>query len=136
MNKIIAAALSAKFPNSDIPTLLEIVGATGNPVVATEMLLGIYQNPSIPKSVRLRGKVHTFISYDKWANSVISSYPSTRSRHNYFETEEEANSATEWDPSRHQYSGDSLPYKRVFDVAYDATDSNSLETWMGSEVIE
>lgn len=47
MDKIIQFALSTKF-GQDIEPIMEVIAATGNPTVATEILLGLYTDPEIP----------------------------------------------------------------------------------------
>jgi hypothetical protein len=130
MQKIILAALKAAFPSLNLGVVLEIVEATGNPVVATEMLLGIYEEPSIPTSAKIRGSIHTFVSYDKWKNIVRSKYLYTKERSNYFATQEEADSAASWDSSGDRYQTESLPFRRVFEVLEESHDTNSLEDWL------
>ena len=53
MEKIIKIALEAKFPGIDLTNLLDVLNATGNAVVATEILLGIYEEPNIPEHALL-----------------------------------------------------------------------------------
>jgi len=46
MNKIIEFALSTKF-GKDIEAIMEVIAATENPTVASEILLGLYEEPEI-----------------------------------------------------------------------------------------
>jgi hypothetical protein len=82
MNNIIKAALAAKFNASDVEALLEVVVATGYPETATEMLLGIYQQPDINLAVhpdyQPEQQNKMFIKFDKWRNRVYYSYLYTR----------------------------------------------------------
>jgi hypothetical protein len=45
MNKIMKVAFTAMYPSMNIDTLLEVINATRNPVIAAEKLLGIYEEP-------------------------------------------------------------------------------------------
>jgi hypothetical protein len=55
MNKIMIAALSAKF-GADAPILTEICQNTGNPASAVEMLLGVFEMPEIKEKGKKNGK--------------------------------------------------------------------------------
>ena len=78
MNKIIKAALRAKFNAFDVDALLEIISKTENPEVAAELLLGVYEQPEINLAVHpdyspsQQNKM--FIRYDKWRGRVYYSY--------------------------------------------------------------
>jgi len=78
MNKIIKAALAAKFSASDADTLLEVISNTDNPEVATELLLGIYEQPEINLAVHPNYEPNQqnkmFLRYDKWRDRVYYSY--------------------------------------------------------------
>jgi|DEB0MinimDraft_4_1074332.scaffolds.fasta_scaffold102758_2 hypothetical protein len=80
MDKLIKIILEEKFLNIDINALVEIVYATPNPIVATEILCGVTHEPSLPKtscSPQLQGDgdtLRTFESYDKWSREVKYSY--------------------------------------------------------------
>ena len=43
MEKVIKALLEAKFPKVDSNNLMTVINATANPVVATEILTGLYE---------------------------------------------------------------------------------------------
>ena len=63
---------------TDLESLNEILNATGNPTVATQILNGTYQEPEIYKADRASTPVrkdqereqYVFISYDKWKDQV------------------------------------------------------------------
>ena len=82
MNKIIKAALAAKFNASDVEVLLEVISKTENPEVATELLLGIYEQPDVNLAVHPNYEPNQqnkmFIRYDKWRDRVYYSYLYTR----------------------------------------------------------
>lgn len=63
--------------DTNITSLLEVLGQTGNPEVAIKILDGTYKEPVFDKSDRAStpdkdGKMqqYIFISYDKWKDEV------------------------------------------------------------------
>ena len=87
MEKIIAKLLEVSYPGINTSVLLEIVQATPDPKLATEMLCGLYREPEIVNtrvmSTNSEG-VLTFKSYDKWQDRVIYSYEKEETRSGYF----------------------------------------------------
>lgn len=73
MNKIIHAALSALYPKATIDQLVEIIHETPNPVMATEMLLGIYESPKLAVRVTDGKTEFTLVNIDEWRNQVYYS---------------------------------------------------------------
>lgn len=79
-NKILKALLQAKFPELDIDALVEIINATPNPEVATEVLCGLYEEPEFSlqpanlKQFNTSSKNITFLSYDKYNERVYYTY--------------------------------------------------------------
>lgn len=75
LNKIIAKALSTAQPTTE--ALLQIINATQNPTVATEILLGIYEAPAISPTTlisRADETNHKFISHNPFTDEVSYSY--------------------------------------------------------------
>lgn len=75
MNKIIKLALTQATPT--LEALLEIIAATPNPEVATEILLGIYEDPLIGEpGPEMDKQYHNikFLSYDKFKEQVSFQY--------------------------------------------------------------
>lgn len=88
MNKIIKAALENRFPAS-VNVLMEVIAATPNPELATEMLLGIYEEPIVFENpcdeFIARGEANIkFLSYDKWTDTVHYQYTPRKSKYGYF----------------------------------------------------
>ena len=52
MNKIIKLALGLSYPQDKLVALEEIIAATPNPTMATEILLGVYEKPQLPRKVK------------------------------------------------------------------------------------
>jgi hypothetical protein len=75
MNKIIEVALKGRFGTDDLTNLMEVVTATPNPEMATEILLGVYVRPDLPNVVVTdQGLEKTVVSIDYWTNYVTYSY--------------------------------------------------------------
>lgn len=76
MNKIIKALLEAKFPTLNVEDLLEVIHATANPAIATEVLCGLYESPKVEGFGKdTDSEVNrVFLSYDKYNNKVMYSY--------------------------------------------------------------
>jgi hypothetical protein len=75
MNKIIEVALKGRFGTDDLTNLMEVITATPNPEMATEILLGVYVRPEIPNVVVTdQGLEKTVVSVDYWTNYVTYSY--------------------------------------------------------------
>lgn len=72
-NKVIKALLEAKFGDSiNINGLMEIMVATGNEMLAMEILLGLYEAPVIPSPTTPHVE---FIEFNKFTNEVLFRYP-------------------------------------------------------------
>jgi|GEM_PF-5112402 len=137
MNKVIKVALESKFPSEKgfgITRILEVIEATPNPTIATEILLGIYEEPVIPhKNVihKNEGEL-TFVSYNKWQDRVNYSYDQIETRSAYFPKSIDKSEVTleNFDKLRVSYEDGmvqsiSIPTGKVL----KRTSYVSLETW-------
>lgn len=87
MKKIINALLAVKFPDANIEALLEVVEATPNPTVATEILCGLYEDVELPKYSIPRynnGRIATLKSFDKWEGKGKYVYEDKVTKGGYF----------------------------------------------------
>ena len=82
MEKVIRALLATKFQNVD--AIMEVINATPNPTVATEVITGIYEEPywesylfDLPSNNRWN---LTPQSYDKWTNQVTVAFQQKESK--------------------------------------------------------
>ena len=88
MEKIIKAALTAKYPTASVDALLKVVMGTPNPQIATEVLLDVYQYPIVHTephgdySPTEANKI--FINYDMWTDKVHYSYNSRKSKYGWY----------------------------------------------------
>ena len=78
MNKIIKAALEARFIGMDVSPVVDVINATPNPIVAAEILLGLYVQPVLPETLPdTKTEVNRkIIDYDRFKNEVKYSYNS------------------------------------------------------------
>ena len=78
--------LEVTYPAINTESLLEIVGATPNPEIATEILCGLYVEPAIEHKMVMseREGILTFTSFDKWNNRVNYSYLQKDTKTSYF----------------------------------------------------
>lgn len=84
MFKIIESALSTKFGAENAQALLEVVMNTPNANIATEKLLGIYEEPVLKTLVTNNsGKALTLVSYDIWNDRVDYKYWEPKTIHVY-----------------------------------------------------
>lgn len=84
MNKIIEVALTGKFGAEAVTNLMEVIGATPNPEMATEILLDIYVKPELPNTViNNTGVERTLVSADYWQGRVAYSYQEEVTKHLY-----------------------------------------------------
>jgi hypothetical protein len=74
MQTILTVALGTIFPKENIESIMEVIGATPNPDIATAILLGIYEEPIVQTSAVKNDRECYFISYDKWSNLVYYWY--------------------------------------------------------------
>lgn len=132
MNKIIKVALEAKFPGLDLTNLMEVIIATGNEIVATETILGIYESPEIPETSIRYNDLCTFISFNKYKEEVKYSRPTSRKKSLYFENQEAADNCLEYDESigkEYYYRGD-WKIEKSFSVPYVEESTCSLSEWV------
>jgi hypothetical protein len=75
MEKIIKLALGLSYPKDKLNALQEIIHATPNPQMATEILLGVYEKPRIPSKVKTKeGQVRVLKEVNFWTETVVYSY--------------------------------------------------------------
>ena len=85
MNNVEKKLIELTFPTVNIDSIMEIIVATPNARVATEILCGIYIEPVFVKDkLSPNGVARTFMSYDKWNDQVQYSYLQEKTEHRYF----------------------------------------------------
>jgi len=85
MNNLEKRLLELTFPTVNTEALMEIIVATPNPRVATEILCGVYTDPIVSKEKISRDDVmRTFVMYDKWLDQINYSYLQEKTVYEYF----------------------------------------------------
>jgi hypothetical protein len=86
MNNLERKLIELTFPTVNVDSLMEIIVATPNATVATEILCGVYQEPEfVQNKLSPNGVVaRTFISYDKWNEQVEYMYLQEEIKYEYF----------------------------------------------------
>jgi hypothetical protein len=86
MNKIIEVALTGKFGAEAVTNLMEVIGATPNPEMAAEILLGIYVQPELPHTVaNAQGLEKTAVHIDYWNSDITYTYDEEVRKHMYID---------------------------------------------------
>ena len=83
MEKLIKCALGTKFHAEQIDAVMEVINGTPNPQVATEILLGIYEEPLFADKHTISNRECKFEGFDKWTNQVSYSYVKNKEVHIY-----------------------------------------------------
>ena len=85
MNNIEKKLIELTFPTVNIDNLMEIIVATPNVRVATEILCSVYVEPVFVKDkLTSEGTARTFVMYDKWLEQINYSYLQEQSVYCYF----------------------------------------------------
>lgn len=83
MKTVLEIALSTKFNAEQIPGLMEIISNTPNTELATEILLGLYEEPAVSEQSVLDGRLCTLMNYNKWNNDVTYSFTTVKKKQVY-----------------------------------------------------
>lgn len=104
-NNIIRIALSTKFKEDQLDSIIAIANATANNLVAVEILLGTYKEPAISAFAGDTESKHnrTFESYDRFTDRVHFTYNAISKKRAWFKkgttefTKENIASSSTWD---------------------------------------
>jgi hypothetical protein len=95
MNNLERKLIELTFPTVDVEALMEVITATPNPRVATEILCGVYTDPVVCKDkISREGTARTFVSYDKWLDQINYSYMQEKTVYEYFPNSVDRNTIT------------------------------------------
>jgi hypothetical protein len=95
MNNVERKLIELTFPTVNVDNIMEIIVATSNPRVATEILCGIYVEPEFVKDkLTSEGTARTFMSYDKWTEQIQYSYLNEVTDYCYFPDTVDKNTIT------------------------------------------
>lgn len=136
MNKIIRAALAAKF-QGNVDNIIAVVNATPNSEMATEILLGIYEPIQLSKKVENRGDLYTLISVDEWNRQVMYSYERKKSMSAYFPEGTKQTDVTIENFKSLQEEGKRDVYIRIETGETEKTESTtSIESWLSYKPVK
>jgi hypothetical protein len=141
MEKLIKIALEAKgFKPEMVEAIIKVANATQNPVVAIEIILGIYEMPIIPETSTHRNEAK-LISFDPLANenySIRFSYLEENIKPSKWDRDtmsrESAIKLFKSNPEEWvNYTGNNYDYTSVGIGTFQKTeDSTSLKRWLNS----
>ena len=95
MNNLERKLIELTFPTVNAEALMEIIVATPNPRVATEILCGVYTDPVVSKDkISREGVARTFVRYDKWLDQINYSYLQEKTVYEYFPNSVDKNTIT------------------------------------------
>lgn len=111
MNTILRVALGTVFPKENIDSILEVINATPNADVATEILLGIYEEPYVQETAVIADRNCTLIAYNKWTGKVQYSYEIPDTKHIYVQKDVDVALITEENFEEFKYNTSNNDYK-------------------------
>lgn len=117
MNKIIEVALASAKPT--VEQLLEVISATPNLEVATEILLGVYVEPTIEEKCKRVVDNETnieFISFNKFTNEVSYYYNRVPLLHRWIPNDKEV--LIENAIGTYAYSDDAAPQLKMTELEF------------------
>lgn len=85
MKTIETIALGTIFPEQNIDAILEVASATPNPTLALNIILGIYQEPTLKNTSVINNNLCTLVNYDKWEDRVNYKYETNKKVHIYID---------------------------------------------------
>jgi hypothetical protein len=139
MQTILTVALGTIFPKQNIDSIMEVIGATPNPDVATQILLGIYQEPVIQSSAIKDNKDCYFINYDKWSNVVSYWYMEQNTKNIYINRGVDKTQITEenYETFKVPYDSDNSVYHTVnLSTQRKVETTCDLSYWNGKPIVE
>jgi hypothetical protein len=95
MNNLERKLIELTFPTVNVDNLMEIIVATPNATVATEILCGVYVEPEFVKhKLSPNGVARTFVSHDKWNGQISYIYLQEEVKYAYFPETVDKNTIT------------------------------------------
>ncbi len=124
MNNVEKKLIELTFPTVNVDSLMEIIVATPNTRVATEILCGIYVEPVfIQDKLTSEGTARTFMSYDKWTEQIQYKYLQEQTVYCYFPETVDKNTIT-----RDNYKSLSCEYTVKIDTYRYGVKTGVMET--------
>jgi hypothetical protein len=134
--KIIEELLKVKFPTVNTDMLMEIINATPNPILATEIMCGIFVEPTVGSHKRVEHKSRglcIFKSFNKWDNQVTYSYEEVQTKGAYFPkgTKKEDVTMENFDELSCSSNTEDCVYLHIPNgKTYERTGNMSFDEWM------
>lgn len=95
MNALERKLIELTYPTVDADLLMQVIGATSNPRVATEILCGVYMEPQFAQQkVSSNDTIRTFAYFDKWGEHVHYTYEKEEVKYEYFPKTVDKNTIT------------------------------------------
>lgn len=138
METILTVALGTVFPKQDIESIMEVINATPNPDIATQILLGIYEEPVIQASAVYNNKDCYFISYDKWDDKVNYYYMINDSKHIYVKkgTDTSLINENNYEEFSVQYHSDNaIGYRVTLSTLVKSISETHVSNWNGKPLV-
>jgi hypothetical protein len=132
MNNLERKLIELTFPTVNVDSLMEIIVATPNATVATEILCGIYVEPVfIQDKLSPNGVARTFMSYDKWNEQVQYSYLQEEVKYEYFpkSIDKDTITAENYKSLACGYNDDAVRHGVKTGVIETRTDWCSIKDW-------
>jgi len=138
METILTVALGTVFPKQDIESIIEVINATPNPEIATQILLGIYEEPVIQHSAVYNNKDCYFISYNKWDEKVNYYYMINDSKHIYVKkgTDTSLINENNYEEFSVQYHSDNaIGYRITLSTLVKSISETHISNWNGKPLV-
>lgn len=139
MNKIIKLALGLSYPTDKLTALQEVINATPNPQMATEILLGVYEKPKVPSKVKTKdGQIRVLKSVDFWNDKVNFSYLKNKQIGAYYPkgTDDKTLNDNNWQSLKCSSNEEGAKYLYFkSNEMEEREDSCSLDSWLSFENI-
>ena len=131
MDQILRVALGTIFPKENIDNILEVINATPSSDVATAILLGIYEKPTIEDNAVISEKDCTFLGYNKWSNEVHYSYLVNDTKHIYVAKDTDTSLITEDNHKDYvvKYADDCKGFNVKLAAMRTVTSTISVHSW-------
>lgn len=139
MQTILTVALGTIFPKENIESIMEVIGATPNPDIATAILLGIYEEPVIQSTAVKDDKECYFIKYDKWSNLVHYWYMEQNTKNIYIARGVDKALITEenYETFKVPYDSNDTVYHTVkLSTKRKVETTSDLSYWNGKPIVE
>jgi hypothetical protein len=139
MNKITKLALGLSYPQDKISALLEIVNATPNPVMATEILLGVHEKVKLASKVKAsNGNIRVLKEANEWTDTVSYGYLKPKRIGSYYPkgTDAKLLNDSNWEKLKAKSSDENTEYLYFnSEIMEEQTSSCSFKEWLECEDI-